>query len=194
MTVDPRIDAFIAKAAPFAQPILKHFREVVHAAESEAVETLKWGMPHFTLNGKILAGMAAFKAHASLIVEGAGERRGMDGGGMGNYGKLGSVEEMPADAELIVQIKAAASRIREGGRASRPKAAPKPEIPMQDDLAAALSPAARAVFDGFAPSHRREYLEWIVEAKRPETRAKRVAQAAEWLAEGKKRNWKYENC
>lgn len=191
---DPRIDAFIAKAAPFAQPILTRFRELVHAAEPEAVETLKWGMPHFTLGGKILAGMAAFKAHAALMVEGASERRGMDGGGMGNYGKLASIEAMPSDAELAAQLKAAAQRIREGGSAARSKPGPKPEIPMPDDFAAALSPGARATLDGLAPSHRREYLEWIVEAKRPETRAKRIAQAAEMLAEGKKRNWKYENC
>lgn len=194
MSHDPRIDAFIAKAAPFAQPILTHFRALVHRAEPEAVETIKWGMPHFTLGGKILAGMAAFKAHAALIVEGAGERHGMEGGGMGHYGKIRSMADMPADAELLALLQAYAAKLRAGE--AKPKVArpAKPEIPMQDDLAAALSPEGRAAFDGMAPSHRREYLEWIVEAKRPETRAKRVAQAAEWLAEGKKRNWKYESC
>lgn len=194
MSTDPRIDAFIAKAAPFAQPILERFRAVVHAAIPDAVETIKWGMPHFTLNGKILAGMAAFKAHAALIVEGAGERHGMQGGGMGHYGKLHSVDEMPADAELIELLKTRAENIRAGAGSTKPKPAPKPELAAPDDFLAALSAKGRATFDAFAPSHRREYLEWIVEAKRPETRAKRIAQATEWLAEGKKRNWKYENC
>lgn len=194
MPQDPRIDAFIAKAAPFAQPILTHFRALVHRAEPAAVETIKWGMPHFTLDGKILAGMAAFKAHAALIVEGAGERHGMERGGMGHYGKIHSLAEMPADAELLALLQSYAAKLRSGEKKPKAAKAPKPEIAMQDDLAAALSPAARAHFDGFPPGARREYLEWIVEAKRPETRAKRVAQAAEWLAEGKKRNWKYENC
>lgn len=194
MPQDPRIDAFIAKAAPFAQPILTHFRALVHRAEPAAVETIKWGMPHFTLDGKILAGMAAFKAHAALIVEGAGERHGMEHGGMGHYGKIHSLAEMPADAELLALLQSYAAKLRSAEKMPKAAKAPKPEIAMQDDLAAALSPAARAHFDGFPPGARREYLEWIVEAKRPETRAKRVAQAAEWLAEGKKRNWKYENC
>ena len=72
----------------------------------------------------------------------------------------------------------------------------KPELPIPPEFAAALSanPAARAALEGFSPSHRREYVEWISEAKRPETRDKRIAQAIEWLADGKKRNWKYENC
>jgi hypothetical protein len=194
MTRDPRIDDFIAKAAPFAQPILNRFRAVVHAAVPEAVETIKWGMPHFTVDGKILAGMAAFKAHAALIVEGAGERHGMEGGGMGHYGKLKSIDEVPPDSELADLLKASATKIRLGVKVAKPKPAQKAEIPAPDDFLAALSAKGRETFDAFAPSHRREYLEWIVEAKRPETRAKRIAQAAEWLAEGKKRNWKYENC
>lgn len=192
---DERIDSFIAKSAPFAQPILNHFRSLVHAAEPEAVETIKWGMPHFTLNGKILAGMAAFKAHAALIVEGAGERLGMDGGGMGHYGKLRSREDMPADQKLLELITAQAAKIRSGVKPPKaPAKTAKAEIAMPDDFAAALTPAARAFLDGLAPSHRRDYLDWIVEAKRPETRAKRIAQAAEWLSEGKKRHWKYQDC
>lgn len=194
MSKDPRIDAKIASAAPFAQPILTHFRALVHASVPEAVETIKWGMPHFTLDGKILAGMASFKAHAALMVEGAGERRGMDGGGMGHYGKLKSFAEMPSDEVLAGQLRAAAERIRSGVRAPAARKPAKPEIAMPDDLAGALSVGARAFFDSLTPAQRREYLEWIVEAKRPETRTKRIATAAEWLAEGKKRNWKYENC
>ena len=61
------------------------------------------------------------------------------------------------------------------------------------DLAAALkkNAQARATFDGFSPSHKKEYIEWIVEAKRDETRQRRLSQAIEMLAEGKTRNWKY---
>jgi hypothetical protein len=191
---DERIDAFIAKSASFAQPILIHFRNLVHMAEPAAVETIKWGMPHFTLNGKILAGMAAFKAHAALIVEGAGERLGMDRGGMGHYGKLHSVADMPTDVELTELLRASAEKIRLGVKQSKPKQSPKPEIPVPEDFITALSEKGRKAFDAFAPSHRREYLEWIIDAKRPETRAKRIAQAAEWIAEGKKRNWKYDGC
>ncbi len=194
MTEDKRVDEFIAKAAPFAQPILVHFRALVHAAVPGAVETIKWGMPHFTLDGKILAGMAAFKAHAALIVEGAGERHGMAGGGMGHYGKLKSREDMPPDQDLIELLRAAAGRIRSGAKRASPIKAAKPEIAMPDDLTAALLPPARVFLDSLTLAQRRDYFEWIVEAKRPETRAKRIVQAAEWLAEGKKRNWKYENC
>ena len=191
MLTDPRIDAYIAKSAAFAQPILIRFRAAVHAAVPDAVETIKWGMPHFTLNGGILAGMAAFKAHAALIVEGVGQRGGMDGAGMGHYGKIASIEACPSPAELEARLAAAAKALPEKKKAARMQRPAKPELPMPDDLGAVLTQAARAIFDGFAPSHRREYTEWIVEAKRPETRAKRVAQAGEWLAQGKKRNWKY---
>jgi len=191
---DPRIDAIIAKAQPFARPILEHVRKLVHGAVPEAEETLKWSMPHFTVNGKILAGMASFKAHAAFFVHGAG-RMG-EGAGMGSFGKLTSVADLPSDAELTALLRKARDAIVAGVKPPRAAKAPKPDIPMPDDLAAALSAnsAAKAAFDTFAPSHRREYLEWITEAKRDETRAKRLAQAVEWLAEGKKRNWKYENC
>jgi uncharacterized protein YdeI (YjbR/CyaY-like superfamily) len=195
MHTDPRIDAYIAKAAPFAQPILTRLRAVVHAALPGAEETIKWGMPHFTVGGKNVAGMAAFKAHCAFTVHGEG-RGGSEG--MGQHGKLTSVADIPPEAELAAKLKDAVGRIESEGSAApkRAKAAPKPEIAMPEDFAAALAgnPQAKAALDGFAPSHRREYLEWITEAKREETRAKRIAQAVEWLAEGKKRNWKYEGC
>jgi uncharacterized protein YdeI (YjbR/CyaY-like superfamily) len=200
---DPRIDAYIAKAAPFAQPVLHHIRALVHATVPGLAETIKWGMPHFVLNGKNLAGMAAFKAHCAFVIHGDG-RQG-DGGkrdsgqsdAMGQYGKIAALADLPPEATLKANLLEAARRIESAGTAVKKKAPPraaKAEIPVPDDLAAALSDTARAVLDGFAPSHRREYLEWITEAKRPETRASRIAQATEWLAEGKKRNWKYEGC
>ncbi len=195
VATEPKIDAYIAKAAPFAQPILSHLRALVHTTIPGLDEAMKWGMPHFLYKGKNLAGMAAFKAHAAFILHGEGRQ----GEGMGGYGKIASLEELPSDAVLKKAILAAKDRIDTEGTATKRKAAPKvpkAEIPTPDDLAAEFSrfQGARERFDAFAPSHRREYLEWIIEAKRPETRAKRIAQACEWIAEGKKRNWKYEDC
>ncbi len=195
MTTDPRVDAYISKAPEFAQPILTYLRALVHTTIPESGEDIKWGMPCLTYKGKNLAGMAAFKAHCSFGVHGDG--RAIEG--MGQYGKIASMAEMPADAAIKKALLAAKDRIDSTGTAlkigSKPKVA-KPEIPMPDDFAAELAKTAgaRERFDHWAPSHRREYLEWIVEAKRPETRAKRIAEASEWIAEGKKRNWKYENC
>jgi len=195
MKTDPRIDAYIANAAPFAQPILTRLREIVHAALPGAEETIKWGMPHFMIGGKNVAGMAAFKAHCAFTVHGEG-RGGSEG--MGQHGKLTSVADIPPEADLAAKLNDAVARIETAGSAApkRAKSAPKAEIAVPDDFAAALAsnPHAEATLEGLAPSHRREYLEWITEAKREETRAKRIAQAVEWLAEGKKRNWKYENC
>jgi uncharacterized protein YdeI (YjbR/CyaY-like superfamily) len=192
---DPRIDAYIAKSAPFARPILSHLRELVHVTIPGLEESVKWGMPHFLHRGKNLAGLAAFKAHAAFMIHGDGRQ----GEAMGQYGKITALADLPADAELAAKLLAVKARIEEVGSALKPKIAPKvrkAEIPMPDDLANELAryQGARDRFDGWAPSHRREYLGWIVEAKRPETRAKRVIQAGEWIGEGKKRNWKYENC
>lgn len=196
MKTDPRIDAYIANAAPFARPILTRLREIVHAALPHVEETIKWSVPHFTVSGKNVAGMAAFKAHCSFAIHGEG-RQGGDAG-MGQYGKMASLEQTPAESELSARLKETAQRIATHGSATpkREKTGPKPEIAVPEDFAAALDgqPPARANFDGFTPSQRREYLEWITQAKRPETRSTRIAQSAEWLAEGKKRNWKYEKC
>jgi uncharacterized protein YdeI (YjbR/CyaY-like superfamily) len=196
MQTDPRIDAYIANAAPFARPILARLRAMVHSALPQAEETIKWGMPHFTVSGKNIAGMAAFKGHCSFVIHGEG-RQGGDAG-MGQFGKIASLDQLPGDAALTESLKQAVGRIATQGSAttSRAKPAPKAPIAMPDDFADALAgnPGARTTFDGLAPSHRREYLEWITEAKRDETRTKRIAQSLEWLAEGKKRNWKYEKC
>ena len=188
MSRDPRVDAYIARAAPFAQPILKHVRERVQAAAPEAEEAIKWGMPHFTVGGKNVVGMAAFKAHAAVMIHGEDD----SAEGMGTLGKIVSLGELPPDEDLAARFRAAADAFV-SGKASTRAAKPKPEIPVPDDFGGALdaAPQARAFFDTLAPTYRREYLEWIVGAKRPETRAKRIATAVEWLGEGKKRNWKY---
>ena len=195
---DPRVDAFIEKKAAFAQPILRHIREVVHRACPDVEETLKWSMPSFTYKGQILAGMAAFKEHAtfgfwrSREVTGTGEAESA----MGQFGRLTSIADLPDDATLEAMVRKAATLIDSGTKAPRPPKHPKPPLEMPDDLGAALgaNPAARAAYDGFPPGQQREYLEWVTEAKRPDTRAKRIAQAVEWMAEGKRRNWKYESC
>jgi uncharacterized protein YdeI (YjbR/CyaY-like superfamily) len=193
----PRVDAYIAAAAEFARPILEEIRKRVHAACPQVEETIKWGMPNFVHAGGILCGMAAFKQHASFgywkhaLVMGEAERDGM-----GSYGKLASVGDLPPKARMQADLKRAMKLNEEGVKPERRKPASKPAPEVPGDLAAALDKdkAAKATFDGFPPSCKREYIDWIVEAKREETRAKRVAQAVEWMAAGKRRNWKYENC
>jgi len=194
---DPRVDAFITKAAPFARPILTHIREVVHEACPEVEETLKWSSPAFMHHG-ILCMMSAFKAHAifgfwkgSLIVDREGRKYDK---AMGNFGRLTDVKQLPSRRMLISYIKQAMRLNAEGVKAPRKTAAqrrPPPRTPA--DLGAALkrNAKARATWEGFSPSHRRDYVEWITEAKRPETRRQRLATTLEWLAEGKARNWKY---
>ena len=198
MARDPRIDAYIAKAAPFARPILDHVRARVHATVPEVAETLKWSAPAFTVDGKILLMMAAFKAHAALNFW-RGQELG-DGspkaGAMGQFGKLTDVADLPSDAELDSLIAEAAALARTAPAPRKTKHAPKPAAELHPDFAAALeaNSAAKATLDGFSPSARRDYLDWISEAKQDATRHKRIATAVEWLAEGKKRHWKYENC
>lgn len=197
---DPRIDAYIAKSAPFAQPILRHLRGLVHRACPEATETIKWGMPFFEHHG-LLCGLAAFKAHcafgfhhqemdALLAREGA-----KSDAAMGSLGRIAARADLPSDAVLVRYIQAAA-KLNAAGVPRRPALKAKAPLLVPTDFAAALKenrPAA-ATFEKFPPGQRREYIEWITEAKRPETRAKRLATTLEWLAEGKTRNWKYENC
>ena len=198
MTRDPRIDAYIAKQADFAQPILARVREVVHEACPDVEETMKWSMPTFLYGGAILCGMAAFKQHASFgywkhaLVVGEGEPRD----GMGSYGKMASVKDLPPKKTLLAHIRKAMQLNLDKVPAARKASAPKPPPDMPTDLAAALKKNAKArkAYEGFPPSAQRDYVEWITQAKREATRASRLAQAVEWMAEGKRRNWKYENC
>ncbi|MFS8138640.1 MAG: YdeI/OmpD-associated family protein, partial [Thermomonas sp.] len=159
----------------------------------------RWSMPSFTYAGAILCQMAAFKQHASFgywkhaLVMGGDVARD----GMGSYGKMTSIKDIPQNKRLLADICKAMTLNEDGVKLpAAPKSAAKPEAEISVELAAALrkNKAAKATFDGFPPSCRREYVEWVVEAKREDTRAKRVAQTIEWLAEGKRRNWKYENC
>ncbi|HSQ95310.1 MAG TPA: YdeI/OmpD-associated family protein [Croceibacterium sp.] len=192
MARDPRIDAYIAKSADFARPILEHVRELVHKTVPDAGEAIKWGMPRFTHNDKSIAGMAAFKGHCAVMVHGDGRQSE----GMGSYGKITSLDELPDDAVMSAKFIEARERIDTKGTAAKrsSRLAPKPELAMPQDFAAALrdNPKAQATFEGFPPSQRREYVAWVSDAKQDATRAKRLATSIEWLAEGKHRNWKYE--
>jgi uncharacterized protein YdeI (YjbR/CyaY-like superfamily) len=198
VSADPRIDAYIARAAPFAQPILRHVRERVHAAAPEAEETMKWSHPTFTVDGKILLGMAAFKAHAIVNFWRGQELRGDDASrdAIGQFGKLTTIADLPPDPDFDGLIREAASLARTAPAPRKTKHEPKPPPAMHPDFAEALAGNARAkaALDGFPPSAQRDYLEWISEAKQDATRAKRIATAVEWLAEGKRRHWKYQNC
>ncbi len=198
MSRDPRIDAYIAKAAPFAQPILNHVRQRVHAAAPEAEETMKWSHPTFTVEGKILLGMAAFKAHAIVNFWRGQELRGDEASGdaMGQFGKLTSASDLPPDPEFDALVREAAKLARTAPPPRKTKHEPKPPATMHPDFATALAGngKANAVLDGFPPSAQREYLDWVSEAKQDATRAKRIADAVQWLSEGKRRHWKYENC
>lgn len=195
---DPRVDAYIAKSAEFAQPILGYLREVIHEGCPETEETIKWGMPSFLYRGRILCGIAGFKQHCAL---GFWDGRGLIGNdgkrdeAMGQFGRIESLEDLPAKKTLIGFVKQAMKLGEERAAAPpRPRKPPKPALATPDDLAAALkkNKKALATFNAFSPSCKREYIEWITEAKRAETRASRLAQAVEWMAEGKQRNWKYQ--
>ena len=200
MITDPRVDAYIAKSAEFAQPILRHLRDLVHMACPAAQETIKWGMPSFEYHG-ILCGFAGFKAHCTFGFW----RRGMtdviakEGGkaeqAMGDLGRITSLGDLPSDRSMLGYIRQAA-KLNEAGGPARPKPKPKKPLAMPADLAGALKKNAKAakVFGDFSPSARREYIEWITEAKRDETRQTRLTTALGWIAAGKRRNWKYENC
>lgn len=197
---DPRIDAYIAKAAPFARPILEHLRALVHEACPTAVETMKWSAPHFTHGGRILAGMAAFKQHVAYGVpmldtsKGQADKRNE---AMGHYGRITDLSDLPARRTLLAHLKQAAKAIDAGAKLSAFKRdTPKPALTMPDDFAKALARAAGAKknFAAFTPGKQREYLEWVLDAKQEATRARRIAEATAWIAEGKTRYWKYAKC
>ncbi|PJJ79775.1 YdeI/OmpD-associated family protein [Mucilaginibacter auburnensis] len=197
---DPRIDAYIEKAADFAKPVLIHLRHLMHAAAPQITETIKWGMPFFDYKGPV-CNMASFKQHCAFgfwKATSLNDPHGLINAGeaaMGSFGRLTSLVDLPSDEILIDFIEQAVKLNEAGvkGNVKKSPGAPKPEIPMPDYFAKVLSqePKALATFEDFSASHKREYLEWITEAKTEATREKRMATAIEWLNEGKSRNWKY---
>lgn len=202
-TRDSRIDDYIGKAAPFAQPILQHLRELVHKHCPEANETIKWSMPHFEYKGSIFCRFAAFKHHCSFGFW-LGDSMNLDGKveeAMGQFGRISSLADLPKDTmfgKLIVQ----AQKLHDAGTKSpiqkrnerNANVKKELDIPVAFSEALQSNPAARKTFEAFSYSNKKDYVEWYVEAKTDATRSKRLAQAIEWMAEGKRRNWKYEKC
>ena len=192
---DPRVDAYIEKSADFARPILKHLRKVVHTACPEAEETMKWSFPHFDYKGEMMCSMASFKGHcafgfwkASLVL---GDKA--TDGAMGHLGRITSIDDLPPERTLISYVKKAAQLNDAGVKAERAPRRATSAVDVPEDLTRALEKNRKALtaFEAFPPSHKREYIEWITEAKREDTRKRRLESAVEWIAEGKQRNWKY---
>lgn len=196
-TIEPRVDAYIDKSAAFAKPILQHLRKLVHKHCPDVVEVIKWGFPNFEYKGPFCS-MAAFKSHCAfgfwktkLIPDPKGL---LSRDAMGSLGRITGLKDLPSDKEMAVFIKAAMKLNEDGVKLPKPKKAlVKKEIEVPEDVQKALkkNKKALATFEAFPPSHRKEYILWITEAKTEETRNKRIATMLEWVAEGKARNWKY---
>jgi uncharacterized protein YdeI (YjbR/CyaY-like superfamily) len=203
---DPRVDAYIAKSKPFAQPILIHIRELVHKACPGVVETIKWSRPFFEYKGVILGNMSAFKEHCSFGFWGVEisvvlrEAKILKPEAMGSLGRLTRLEDLPANKQMLDLLRKAVGFIESGQYtspiAARPKVAKAsaPKAPSEFTKALKANRKAATAFAAFSPSCKKEYVEWIADAKRDETRDKRIATAVEWISEGKQRNWKYQNC
>jgi uncharacterized protein YdeI (YjbR/CyaY-like superfamily) len=198
MKHNPAVDAYIAKSADFAKPILKHIRELVHAAVPEVEEEMKWSTPNFMYKG-MLCGMAAFKEHcalgfwkASLLRDSKGQPLSSDASA-GTFGRIKSLADLPPDKVLTRYIKDAARLNEEGVTAPREKTKPKADLVVPPYFTAALKKNKKALtnFEAFSPSKKKEYVEWLTDAKSEETRNARLETAVEWIAEGKSRNWKY---
>ena len=193
---DPRVDTYIAKSADFAKPVLNRIRRLVRAACPEVEETLKWGMPHFVHKG-MLCGMAAFKQHCtfhfwkSSLIFGKGKTRE---DAMGQFGRITSLADLPGDKILTGYLKKGVALNEAGIKKPRPKPKAKKSLIVPEYFLAALkkNKKARTTFMNFSPSCKGEYVEWITEAKRAETRVRRLQTAIQWLAAGKSRNWKYQ--
>jgi uncharacterized protein YdeI (YjbR/CyaY-like superfamily) len=192
---DKRVDAYIANAEDFAKPILEYVRAVVHGACPDVEETMKWSVPFFVYRGAPLCMMSAFKRHCGFrfwkgtLVTG----KDVSTEGAGQFGHVTSVSELPSKKALTGYLKKAMELNEQGVKAPKRPAKPKKPLAVPADLSAALAKntKARATFEQFSPSHRREYIEWITGAKSDETRQRRVSQALEWMSEGKPRNWKH---
>ena len=196
---DPRVDAYIDKAGDFAKPILNHLRSLVHEACPEVEEDYKWSFPCFMYKG-MFCNMAAFKEHCAfgfwkskLILDKNGQSLET---AMGQFGRITKVSDLPPKKVLVEYVKLAKKLNDDGVKAPNRVKKPPRELVVPDDLAKALkrNKAAQATFDKFSASNKREYVDWITEAKTEATRNKRLETAIEWMAEGKTRNWKYMNC
>ncbi len=205
---EPRVDVYIAKSRPFAQPILIHLRELVHKACPGVVETIKWSRPFFEYKSMILGNMSAFKEHCSFGFWGEEisavlrDAKVLQPDAMGSLGRLTRIEDLPPSKQMLGFLRQAVAFI-DSGQYTSPIAArnkvvkaPAPAAQAPPEFTSALKAhkKASAAFAAFSPSCKREYIEWIADAKRAETRDKRIATAIDWISEGKQRNWKYQNC
>ncbi|HVW94653.1 MAG TPA: DUF1801 domain-containing protein [Mucilaginibacter sp.] len=198
---DPRVDAYIAKAAPFAKPILEHVRQIVHEASPLLKETIKWGMPFFDYKGPVCM-MSAFKQHcgfgfwkSSRLNDPNGYLKGSDDeAAAGSFGRIEKMDDLPPDEALTDFVLQMIAINESGIKEPKKPVVPKAELPMPDDFKDMLSGDVTALgyFEDFSPSKKREYLEWFAEAKSETTRQKRMEQALEWIGEGKSRHWKYQ--
>jgi uncharacterized protein YdeI (YjbR/CyaY-like superfamily) len=197
---DPRVDAFIKKSAGFARPILAHMRKVVHAGCPGVEETLKWGFPHFMHKG-ILCSMASFKGHCAfgfwketLLADMKPIRDAAGDQAMGQFGRITALSDLPDEKTLIRLVSEAAALNDQGIKAprrARPKTARTIRVPDYFMSALRRNRKALATFEGFNYSRKKDYVEWVTEARREETRNNRLETAVAWMAEGKERNWKY---
>jgi uncharacterized protein YdeI (YjbR/CyaY-like superfamily) len=196
---DPRVDAYIAKSAPFAQPILEHIRQVVHETSPLITETMKWSMPFFDYKGT-LCQMAAFKQHCAFGFWKASRLDDPDHllnpgeeSSAGSFGRISKIEDLPAP-DVLKHFILQAMAINDGEKVVVKKApVEKAATVIPDYFINFLSghPKAMETFYNFSPSHKKEYVQWITEAKTEATRISRMEQAVEWMNEGKSRNWKY---
>jgi uncharacterized protein YdeI (YjbR/CyaY-like superfamily) len=200
---DKRVDTYIAKAQPFAQPVLKKLRELIHKGNPDVTETIKWGMPSFDYKGPFCS-FAAFKQHAvfgfwkyKLIKDPKGylgEIFNKGGESMGNLGRITSIKDLPPDKYIIDFVKQAKRLNDEDIKMPSRVVKPKKElvVPAYFITEIKKNRKALATFENFSPSNKREYVEWVTEAKTDDTRNSRMELAVEWMSEGKRRNWKYE--
>ena len=198
-SINPGVDAYIAKAAPFAQPVLNHLRYLVHKTSPEIEENIKWGMPSFEYKG-MLCGFASFKQHctfgfwkASLMKDKVLMENARSESAMGHLGRITSLKDLPSDKKITAWIKEAMKLNEEGKKVVKAKPVVKKDlvIPAFIPLAIKKNKKAWGTYEKFSPSAKKDYVEWIDEAKSEETRNKRLLQAIEWMAEGKPRNRKY---
>lgn len=197
---DPRVDLYISKSADFARPILIHIRKLIHKACPDVEETIKWGFPHFEYKGP-MCDMAAFKHHcsfgfwkAALMKDKTLIANAKTESAMGHYGKITSLKDLPSDKKIMTNIKDAMTLNENGIKLPTRKSTNKnSDIKTPEYFLMALKKNKKAfsTFESFSPSHKKEYVEWIEEAKSDETRNRRMANAIEWMTEGKSRNWKY---
>ncbi|MFN2500668.1 MAG: YdeI family protein [Pyrinomonadaceae bacterium] len=196
---DPRIDAYIDNSKDFAKPILNHIRALVHEACPDVIETMKWSFPHFDYKG-MMCSMASFKEHCSFgfwkqsLLEASAFPA--EKTAMGSFGRLQSIDDLPDAATMKKLIGDAVKLNDEGVKIQKAKPAERAALVVPEVLLEALvdNEAAAETFNNFPYSKKKDYANWIIEAKSEATRDKRLATSIEWLSEGKARNWKYEKC